>query len=292
MKHIGFDQSTVLNEFARIAHEKGFIKVAEEGKPETKGPGPQPKEEQKMLEPEVKTKKPDLAKEFDKVLVRYPGIKKYYAGGPATKRLITELESGAMKDILRRIGGVLSPLVSEYSKLREVIVEGLRGAKVPEQRIKQIAPEATRRVTEEQELPKVSSKKDAAIHEDKKYDVFDETGEDLVDIAHPGGGTKTELSHSKTDENLVETIVEQQERDKEVAMSVPKGTYAALVKLYNQLNKMGYKDHLDGLAKTIKAIATPEDILSHTLYSLANKLDSLGFVEAADKVDNLLKKVN
>lgn len=76
--------------------------------------------------------------------------------------------------------------------------------------------------------------------EEKLYDVSGETGEQLVEKAHPGGGTKTELTHSKTDENLVETIVEQQEKDVEVAKSVPKGTYAALVNLADRLDKMGY----------------------------------------------------
>lgn len=125
--------------------------------------------------------------------------------------------------------------------------------------------------------------------EEKLYDITGETGKDLVDKAHPGGGTKTELT-SKTDEGLVETIVEQQDRDIGVAHSTPKGTYAALVNLYNKLHKMGCKDHLPKLAKIIKSIATKEDIVNHALISLANELDRKGFREAADQVDNFFFK--
>lgn len=88
--------------------------------------------------------------------------------------------------------------------------------------------------------------------EERLYDVSGETGEQLVDKAHPGGGTRTELTHSKTDENLVETIVEQQKRDVEVALSMPKGTYAALLNLADHLDKLGYvkaADRVDALLK-------------------------------------------
>jgi hypothetical protein len=124
----------------------------------------------------------------------------------------------------------------------------------------------------------------------KYYDVTGETGEQLVEKAHPGGGTKTELTHSKTDENLVETIVEQQKADIEVARSVPKGTYAELMNLYGILTKMGYKKHLSGLRTVIKSIATPDEVIDYTLNVLADKLDLMGFEKSADLVDGLLKK--
>lgn len=123
----------------------------------------------------------------------------------------------------------------------------------------------------------------------KLYDISGETGEQLIDSAHPGGGTRTELSHSKTNENLVETIVEQQKRDVEVAKSVPKGTYAALVKLHNQLNKMGHGKLLSPLRDAILRVARVEDIVSGALVSLADKLDDLGYERSANKVDGLIK---
>ena len=130
--------------------------------------------------------------------------------------------------------------------------------------------------------------KSAKGESQKYYDVTGETGEQLVEKAHPGGGTRTELTHSKTDENLVETIVEQQKKDLEVAKSVPKGTYANLVSLYGALSKMGYKKYLGGLKVMIKSIATDQDVIEHVLVSLANNLDASGYRKSANRVDNLL----
>lgn len=89
---------------------------------------------------------------------------------------------------------------------------------------------------------------------EKVYDVTGETGEQIVERAHPGGGTKTEVS-SKTTENLIETIVEQQDRDVSVVKKMPKGTYAVLKKLYDDLSKMGHQDKLSDLADMIKSAA-------------------------------------
>ncbi|HEC63743.1 MAG TPA: hypothetical protein ENI23_00450 [bacterium] len=126
---------------------------------------------------------------------------------------------------------------------------------------------------------------------EKNYDVTGETGEQLIESAHPGGGTRTELTHSKTEENLIETIVEQQKRDIEVARSIPKGTYAALISLYDVLNKMGHKEYLGGLVKTIKRIATYEDIMINTLLTLADGLDRRGLKNATNHVDKMLEKM-
>lgn len=90
-----------------------------------------------------------------------------------------------------------------------------------------------------------------AAKEDKFYDVTGETGEQLVDSAHPGN-MRTELTHSKTDENLVETIVEQQKADLEVAHKVPKGVYAALTDLADKLDKLGYRKEADVVDDLIK----------------------------------------
>jgi len=124
--------------------------------------------------------------------------------------------------------------------------------------------------------------------DEKLYDVSGETGEQLVDSAHPGGGTRTEIS-SKTDENLVETIVEQQQRDIEVARSVPKGTYATLVKLHNQLAKMGHKDILSPLKDAILRVASTEDIVNGTLVSLSDRLDRLGYEKSSNRVDSIIQ---
>ena len=144
------------------------------------------------------------------------------------------------------------------------------------------------RIAGEQQLIKIAAS-DKPVS--KVYDVTGETGEDLVDSAHPGN-MHTETSHRKDDDgNLVETIVERQEMDVDVVRKVPKGTYAALVELYNKLHKAGKIEILGDLAEVIKSIATPEDVMEHTLLTLANVLDEKGFSKAADTVDNMLKKI-
>lgn len=137
-------------------------------------------------------------------------------------------------------------------------------------------------------------KKEASVKiaDEKLYDVSGETGEQLIDKAHPGGGTKTELTHSKTDENLVETIVEQQKRDIEVAQKIPKGTYAALKIMRNRLEKLGANsEQLWRVDAIISKVATPENIAEYELVTLADRLDALGSKEAADKVDAMIVRV-
>ena len=141
------------------------------------------------------------------------------------------------------------------------------------------------RIMGEQLIKTAASDKPAS----KVYDVTGESGEDLVDDAHPGN-MHTEISNRKDDDgNLVETIVERQEMDLDVVRKVPKGTYATLVELYNRLHKAGQVEVLSDLANVIKSIATAEDIMEHTLVTLANVLDEKGFTKAANIVDALLK---
>jgi hypothetical protein len=141
------------------------------------------------------------------------------------------------------------------------------------------------RIMGEQLIKTAASDKPAS----KVYDVTGESGEDLVDDAHPGN-MHTEISNRKDDDgNLVETIVERQEMDLDVVRKVPKGTYATLVELYNRLHKAGQVEVLSDLANVIKSIATAEDVMEHTLVTLATVLDEKGFSKAADKVDALLK---
>ncbi len=119
------------------------------------------------------------------------------------------------------------------------------------------------------------------------YDVSGETGEQLIDSAHPGK-MRTELT-SKTDENLVETIIEQQVRDIEVANSIPKGTYAALVSLVAKLNKMGYSKQAEPLKKMIVKL-NGFNMVDVELISLAMKLKDGGLKKEAVKVIRLLSK--
>lgn len=226
MKHISFDDSTVMNELLKIAHKEGLIKSADESLPAPELP-------ERELPPDVPlSPKEDMDIPDD---------------------LVPQYADDAADD-------------------KECDCEG--------------EPDCD--CDKEDKKDKKKDKKATAAASEKLYDVSGETGEQLVDKAHPGGGTRTELTHSKTDENLVETIVEQQQKDMEVAHSVPKGTYAALRDLYVKLSYMVSKDKLEGLAKQIFAIATPEDYVSDRLVLLAHDLDKAGHYKAADRVDEML----
>lgn len=360
MRHIEFDDSTVLSEFARIAQEKGLIKVAQE-----------PTETVTFSEDEVepiiggaKSYKTELLKSLQPLLQGSQMLG--FFGGPKPKVTaraqilfgaisqipdttpITQAANAAgvmlkemaqedadyreftnnafdiWKGTSEKHGAALqlgqaaadgagaNPLVSEMQKLNSLYAKHMQGGDAAaagrafNQALAQTMTKLRGQYGNHPELVKfeaqaknIAAPTTAAKNEDMTksakggsdlYDVTDETGEQLVEKAHPGGGTKTELTHSKTDENLVETIVEQQKKDLEVAKSVPKGTYATLVNLYAQLHKMGQTDSLKELKDIIVSIATPEDVIEYTLVSLADRLDSAGYRCASDRVDSLLKK--
>jgi len=315
MKHIGFDESTVLSEYARIANELGLVKTAEEDKDKDKKKkkeGDEPKDEDKKDEEESEDDEKDQDADGPKLQGLTPM--------PKTLEEAMRLPPGPMRDshVKRLMSGsgkfkVDGPPAAPASPLGDA----MKGVKAPlstpplagprdmgpaaAPKSRTVAPIQTKPnapnidLGPKKDIPvvnpgKTSSRKDELAKEadGKIYDVSGETGEQLVDSAHPGGGTRTELSHSKTDENLVETIVEQQARDLEVARSVPKGTYAALVTLHEKLEKMGYKEILAPLKSAIDKVATTDLIITHNLTTLANKLDSKGYVDAANHVDMLL----
>jgi adenine C2-methylase RlmN of 23S rRNA A2503 and tRNA A37 len=61
--------------------------------------------------------------------------------------------------------------------------------------------------------------------EAKLYEVFKETGDDLVHSAHPEGGV--EMEPAKDDGGVVETILEQKEKIEKAVAKVPTGKLAA-----------------------------------------------------------------
>lgn len=367
MKHIGFDQSTVLNEYAKIAQEKGFFKSAsdqkfEEFKSKVSELGygmvadtsqqttilglaqeilrdmPHSKRDQNFKQlvysytgrviasnnQDVKiaadaprgdvdphsgqgeTKKVDnidkvvtdldkIGRErFEKQIMQYKGLWSIYNQYVKnTKGAKSDFQSAgneianknAMNLLSQKVGST-DGAIKAYENLLIAIKTKLLPL-VPKQHMQRFLAMIPQR-------PKVSLNSANNIFEkqaDNIYDVSGETGEDLINGAHPGN-TRTELTHSKTDENLVETIIEQQEKDFDVARSVPKGTYATLVNLYNQLHKLGHKNKIVSLLNTIKAIATPEDIERHRLVALANKLGRQGKKKEANRVINILKNLN
>ena len=366
MKHIGFDQSTVLNEYAKIAQKKGFIKTATDDKLEefrakaselgygivadesqqptilgmaqeiikdmphsradqsfkqlvymytgrrvTSGTNQAVKTAEDLPAENIRGKidphggqgetkdigkitqmKSDLDRagreKFEKALMAYKGLWSIYNQSvKGTKGAKSDLQSAVNEITLKNAMNVLSQKldISDGAQTAyESLVKALHYVLIPmiPKRIpKKMGPEISFNNADDNFGKEASN---------KIYDIFGETGNDIINDAHPNGGTKTELTHSKTNENLIETIIEQQERDIDVAKSIPNGTYATLVDLYNQLYKLGYKNKLTKLLNTIKAIATPDDIETHRLITLANKLDREGKKEAADKIDELLRK--
>lgn len=336
MKHISFDESTVMNELVKIASEKGLVKTAQPddmmdfmtqpSKPATpnldkllKG-GPQAvadvdpstmmNEAYSYLNHVYKSEfggDPSKIKEFAaKVTPDVQKLKQYfYSVAKQTG------DPRQLKHYMAQLDKMLTPAPGA-----NVITPGLEGPggspaddKDDEDdkeapcgcEVGGCPPDADHDCPCPKDCPCKAGKKDKKDKDDSKkkkaakdrpdsskfYDVTGETGEQLVDKAHPGGGTKTELTHSKTDENLVETIVEQQEKDVEVARSVPKGTYAMLKSLYTQLSKMGHGERLNDLRKVMYSVAAPEDLVGDVLTSLADNLDQMGHYKAANAVDKI-----
>jgi len=239
MKHISFNESTVLNEFARIAHETGLIKTAEgEMAPQTRGPSKiDPGVGQSSYPGSIETGETGVAskpKQIVAILAKTaPTLSQIYAGRIPAQTVTKKILVAAYKELpaLRNIGLDVQQKADLFAKIRQWFTDtGYKFNKLNTATILKYTG-GTTQVT-------------AAKSETKLYDITGETGEQLVETAHPGGGTRTELTHSKTDENLVETIVEQQKVDIEVAKSIPTGKYAELVetltKVADELDEMGY----------------------------------------------------
>jgi len=251
MRNITFDESTVLREFARIANEQQLIKTAEV----VKEAGAL-----ENLSAKLQKGEEPMKAALEVVNVAWAGM----ANNPDKEKMYDAL-----------VAQVKQFLMSKYGK-HPNFATAISNFDAQSTKIKSPIQAVDDTVKE-------------AASKDKAYDVSGETGEQLIDSAHPGN-MKTELTHSKTDQALVETIVEQQEADIAVVNKVPKGTYAALVDLHTSLSKMGYADKLNGLKNCIQSLAYPEDILNHALVILADSLDGLGLSVEANRVDQLLKK--
>lgn len=89
---------------------------------------------------------------------------------------------------------------------------------------------------------------------DKLYDVTGETGEDLINQAHPGGGPT--LFQAKEEGGKVETIVEEHRRNVEKSQKAPTGKQAELInKLVATANKLEEKKEFKAAANVDKTIA-------------------------------------
>lgn len=110
------------------------------------------------------------------------------------------------------------------------------------------------------DISQKSPELDIKVAGDKRtelYDVTGETGEDLINKAHPGGGVVADASGSG-DYGKVETILEEQKKNRDIAESVPTGKLAAL--------------------------------MAH-LVALADELDAAGFEVLAQELDDEMQKL-
>lgn len=275
MRHIGFDESTVMREFARIAGNNGMIKSA--GMEVTAGV--------RELVSAVKGltfENPQAAAKIVESLSNLPlgadlaeawqfwSSDKSQLGWlpPADLAQVASLISSqatpapaqataswgnkiadALESKMPLSGPAMVPFKSAITELRRMGPD-MSAIDVKNYVLKRFpGPSATIAGL----LGSIKAQASLKVAEEKLYDITDETGEQLVEKAHPGGGTRTELTHSKTDENLVETIVEQQEKDIEVATKVPKGVHTALLNLADKLDKLGFPDAADSVDSIIKS---------------------------------------
>lgn len=279
MKNITFNESSVLNEFARIAHEKDLLGLRKEA-------------QQTPVQPAFQ--QPAQPQQSNIFTQKVAQLNNWY-GTKAGQITMSSADEATKANQLKKLKGDFLKMRDNTAKIlmryrtkqnAASFDAAMQNFKVQTQAIIQDAAEDSL-VSENSTAPETVKE---AAGQDKSYDVSGETGKDLIDAAHPGGGTKTEVTHSKTKENLVETIIEQQERDIEVARKVPKGTYASLVGLYSVLNKMGYTEHLAELKDLIVDVAAEdEDAVIYTLSTLSKELDQLDYKEAAVKVNFLLR---
>jgi hypothetical protein len=274
MRHINFDESFVMNEFAKIMTKNdGLVKTAGDNDmaPKT-NESSKPAPQQESVKP-VETKKNPAQEAKDYVSkfcdeLQTPATKELIINGKMINKIGNELSvksesvpdgKSSMIELSKKImtiqGSfeVKNAMIALYTKARNILANSIKKFKTNPELLNQLVPDLS---PKPQQADDGAVEKTAAAKADALYNVSGETGEDLIDSAHPGK-MYTDVN-SKTKENLIETVVEQQERDKEVAYSNPTGKYAELT---TELTK------------------------------LANKLDEGGFLDAADKVDELIKKV-
>ena len=112
---------------------------------------------------------------------------------------------------------------------------------------------------------------------DGLYDITGETGKDLIDEAHPGGGVV--IAPSKEEGGKIETIVEEQEKNIKKVLKTPTGKYAKYIKelvvLANKFEDEGKIEEAKMIDKTISELheAAQRPFPSKDLVSGATKSD-------------------
>lgn len=245
----GLNNSEVFCEFYKIIKAQD---TAQELQP--KGPVSVEKPVQESQKgPPVQTKSMEELDEdrFSKAVQEFPFLAKVYNGGKfdgvlSGVKVFPDLKN-AIKKIKEKVSG---PVMGKlFDQLREVLKKQLeiglkKDPKLSSQDIQDIINQALypEKIMEENDD---GSYKTASKQCDL-YDTGKETGKGLVEEAHPETAV-VELS-SDTKENVVENVVEQQERDLEVVSKDPTGKYAEII---NDLVVIA--DYLDETKNTVVA---------------------------------------
>ena len=270
MRNISFDESTVLTEFAKIMNDQDLVKQAA-------GPRDMPYEPlTSQPAPEIQTgvplTMPDIGEKKD---IPLPNEKPEI---PTAQFMIRPELVAPLKAQITKSLSEINTNPGSYAQHKSNF-DNMLGDYLAKKLMDEVTVNSLKKDFEQkaQQLVKRQSVEDETVKQaasDKLYDISGETGEDLVDQAHPGGGTATEVTNSKTKENLVETIIEQQERDIAVVNKMPKGTYAAvvdtLVALADKLDAQGLRKEADAIDKIIE------------LYKPAQKKNEDGIVKEAE----------
>lgn len=306
MRHISFEESSVLTEFARIAQEKGLVKTA--------AANPLLTEMNRLNNywaQLMKNTGGDVTKskaEFNKELVRTVNQLKATYKDPKSLAFIQQFEQNAKKIAEPEVASVQSAeddgcckkcsggecdgkcechMGEEYLKRYDATGEEL-GRYEDTKKLPDGSAERDYKLEHRNFLKDLSDSRKKASKVDKLYDVSGETGEKLVDTAHPEGSPKVDIKNTK---EVVETITDQQKEDLKVVEKNPTGKYAELTELYVSLKKAGatvkqlqtVKDHIDKVAHL-------DTVINHVLVVLADELDSMGLSKYADMVDGLIKQ--
>lgn len=307
MKHICFDESSVLTEFARIAQENKLIKTAAgelsefvsgvKMQPATTYTPPQgrgdivPAKAPSLISPITKTPASEQ-NQFDGLLAAsFPSIFEVYRTGRAKKfdAILNELRSSEWKRFakgwLEGSDQYASNKIKEIkSKLRNFLGQVKRQKMTPQQQQAYIP-------AIDEQLQSLSNAEHDLTKEggvESLYDVSGETGEDLINSAHPEGSPKVKET-KKTDE-VIETVIDQQKKDLEIISKRPTGKYAELIRVYGDLKKLGAtEDELKVVKEYISKVASLDNIINHILIILADHLDEMGLNKYADQVDKLVK---
>lgn len=222
MRNIMFDESSVLQEFAKIAMKNGLIKEA------TATPSAQ-----SLPTPEAIVPAPAL---MSQICADYE--KTIKAGSDPT--VTFPMFENKLKNIINQLKS--NP---EHNKLAPIYYPAYVKSI---EKLKKIKQDALAAQTSKKSNGAISGDLHAKFA-DKLYDVSNETAEDLLNNAHSESAKITESDQT------VENLIEQQKEDIKVVNKIPTGKYASLIQLADQLDRAGLTSYANKIDSIIFKLA-------------------------------------